>query len=76
MDIEEVRGIYRGNIFQNPLTFPLAVQPEPVGTWGVETVVENGFFCGFTAQRSGAVSGIPGHNAARKVPEVIGGKAG
>jgi len=29
------------------------------------------FFCGSSAMRGGAVSGIPGHNAAMKVLEIV-----
>ena len=46
---------------------------EQAGTWGVETEWENVFLCGSSAQRGGAVSGIPGHNAAMKVLSVVGG---
>lgn len=67
VDIEEALGLYHGNIFQNALTFPFAERAEDVGRWGVETEYPNVFFCGSTAQRGGAVSGIPGHNAAMKV---------
>ena len=72
VDIEEALGLYHGNIFQTALTFPFAETREQAGTWGVETEFENVFLCGSSAQRGGAVSGIPGHNAARKVLEVIG----
>lgn len=73
VDIEEALGLHHGNIFQTALTFPFAEQREQAGTWGVETEFANVFFCGSSAQRGGAVSGIPGHNAARKVLEVIQG---
>ena len=69
VDIEEALGLYHGNIFQNALTFPFAEDQEQAGTWGVETEYENVFLCGSSAQRGGAVSGIPGHNAAKKVFE-------
>ncbi len=69
VDIEEALGLYHGNIFQSALTFPFATSKADVGTWGVETEFENVFLCGSSAQRGGAVSGIPGHNAARKVLE-------
>jgi phytoene dehydrogenase-like protein len=69
VDIEEALGLYHGNIFQTALTFPFAGTKEEAGTWGVETEYENVFFCGSSAQRGGAVSGIPGHNAAKKVME-------
>jgi phytoene dehydrogenase-like protein len=71
VDIEESLGLYHGNIFQTAPTFPFAERDEQAGTWGVETEYENVFLCGSSAQRGGAVSGIPGHNAAKKVLEVI-----
>lgn len=71
VDIEEALGLYHGNIFQTALTFPFAEKKEQAGTWGVETEFENVFLCGSSAQRGGAVSGIPGHNAAKKVLESI-----
>ncbi len=71
VDIEEALGLYHGNIFQDAPTFPFAEKPETAGSWGVETEWENVFLCGSSAQRGGAVSGIPGHNAAMKVREVL-----
>ncbi len=73
VDIEDALGLYRGNIFQDAPTFPFANGKEEVGTWGVETEFENVFLCGSSALRGGAVSGIPGHNAAKKVLESIKG---
>jgi phytoene dehydrogenase-like protein len=67
VDIEDALGMFRGNIFQKAPTFPFAERKEQVGTWGVETDYENVFFCGSSAHRGGAVSGIPGHNAAMKI---------
>jgi len=72
VDIEDALGMYHGNIFQNAPTFPFAERREQVGTWGVETGYENVFFCGSSALRGGAVSGIPGHNAAMKVLQELG----
>ncbi len=71
VDIEESLGLYHGNIFQSAPTFPFAATPAQVGTWGVETEFENVFLCGSSAHRGGAVSGIPGHNAAQKVLQSI-----
>jgi phytoene dehydrogenase-like protein len=71
VDIEDALGMYHGNIFQNAPTFPFAERKDQVGTWGVETEFQNVFFCGSSALRGGAVSGIPGHNAAMKVLELI-----
>lgn len=67
VDIEDSLGMYHGNIFHDALTFPFAERDDQAGTWGVETEFDNVFFCGSSAQRGGAVSGIPGHNAAMKV---------
>jgi phytoene dehydrogenase-like protein len=69
VDIEQSLGMYHGNIFHDAPTFPFAEKKEQAGTWGVETEFENVFFCGSSAHRGGAVSGIPGHNAAMKVLE-------
>jgi phytoene dehydrogenase-like protein len=74
LDIEQELGHYRGNIFHGALTFPFAETTEAVGTWGVETEFPNVFFCGSSAHRGGAVSGIPGHNAAMKVLEILESK--
>ena len=71
VDIEEALGMYRGNIFQDAPTFPFATAKEEAGRWGVETQHENVFLCGSSALRGGAVSGIPGHNAAMKVLEIV-----
>ncbi|HJX98450.1 MAG TPA: NAD(P)/FAD-dependent oxidoreductase [Chthoniobacterales bacterium] len=67
VDIEEALGMYHGNIFQDTPSWPFATKKEQVGRWGVETEWENVFLCGSSALRGGAVSGIPGHNAAKKV---------
>jgi phytoene dehydrogenase-like protein len=67
VDIEDALGMYHGNIFQDAPTFPFAETKEKSGKWGGETEFENVFLCGSSALRGGAVSGIPGHNAARAV---------
>ncbi|MEP7072004.1 MAG: FAD-dependent oxidoreductase, partial [Verrucomicrobiota bacterium] len=72
VDIEDALGLYHGNIFQDAPSFPFAMNKAQAGSWGVETEWDNVFFCGSSAQRGGAVSGIPGHNAAMKVLEVAG----
>jgi phytoene dehydrogenase-like protein len=73
VDIEDSLGMYHGNIFHDALTWPFATAKREVGAWGVETGYENVFFCGSSASRGGAVSGIPGHNAAMKVLEALKG---
>lgn len=67
VDIENALGHYRGNIFHGALSWPFAETDAQAGTWGVETEWPGVFICGSSARRGGAVSGIPGHNAARKV---------
>jgi len=71
VDIENTLGLYHGNIFHNAITFPFSENKEDAGTWGVETEYEDVYLCGSSALRGGAVSGIPGHNAAMKVLERI-----
>ena len=71
VDLENKIHLPRGNIFHGDLTWPFAETEEEVGQWGVETSCPNIFLCGSSARRGGAVSGIPGHNAARKVMEEI-----
>jgi phytoene dehydrogenase-like protein len=75
VDIENSLGMYHGNIFHDSPTWPFATRKELVGSWGVETEWENVFICGSSAQRGGAVSGIPGHNAAKKILELVGSNA-
>lgn len=74
VDIEKSLGMYHGNIFHNAPSFPFADRKEQAGAWGVETEFENVFLCGSSAQRGGAVSGIPGHNAAMKVLDAMNAK--
>jgi phytoene dehydrogenase-like protein len=69
VDLERSLGLPKGNIFHGSLTWPFAERAEEVGTWGVETNYPNVYICGSSAKRGGAVSGIPGHNAAMKVLE-------
>jgi phytoene dehydrogenase-like protein len=71
VDIEDALGMYHGNIFHDAPTFPFAETKAQIGKWGVETEYENVFLCGSSAVRGGAVSGIPGHNAAQQVLSAI-----
>jgi len=67
VDLENKIHLPKGNIFHGDLTWPFAETEDEVGQWGVETTHPNIFLCGSAAKRGGAVSGIPGHNAAMKV---------
>jgi len=64
VDLEAELGLPRGNIFHRGLTWFFAESADEVGTYGVETEHPNEWICGSSAKRGGAVSGIPGRNAA------------
>lgn len=66
-DIEKEVGLDQGNIFQSAPSWFYAPSSDEVGTWGVETEFPRVYRAGSTALRGGAVSGIPGHNAAMSV---------
>lgn len=66
VDLEREVGLPQGNIFHNALGWFFAEQESETGTWGVDTEHENIYLCGSGARRGGAVSGIPGHNAAMR----------
>ncbi|MCF8546820.1 MAG: NAD(P)/FAD-dependent oxidoreductase, partial [Microbacteriaceae bacterium] len=73
LDLEHALGLPGGNIFHAPLSWPFVSDDSPLSTpaerWGVDTPEPRIFFCGSTARRGGAVSGIAGHNAAMAVLE-------
>ena len=73
LDLEHALGLPGGNIFHAPLSWPFVSDDSPLSTpaerWGVDTLEPGIFFCGSTARRGGAVSGIAGHNAAMAVLE-------
>jgi phytoene dehydrogenase-like protein len=73
LDLENALGLPGGNIFHAPLSWPFVSDDSPLSTpaerWGVDTPEPRIFFCGSTARRGGAVSGIAGHNAAMAVLE-------
>ncbi len=68
-DLERELGMPQGNIFHSELSWFFAENPSEVGQWGVETGMKNIILCGSGARRGGAVSGIPGYLAAKKVLE-------
>ena len=74
-DLEDALGLPGGNIFHAPLSWPFvpnnAVLDSPDARWGVASGDDRLFFCGSTARRGGAVSGIGGHNAAMAVLESL-----
>jgi phytoene dehydrogenase-like protein len=70
LELEAELGMPGGHIFHRDLTWPFAETDDDVGRWGVETARADVLVCGAGARRGGAVSGIPGHNAARAVLQV------
>jgi phytoene dehydrogenase-like protein len=66
LDLEHELTLNRGNIFHQAPSWFFA-DPECAGDWGVETPYERIYLCGSSALRGGAVSGIPGHNAAQRI---------
>jgi phytoene dehydrogenase-like protein len=74
-DLEDALGLPGGNIFHTPLSWPFSersIKDVPAERWGVSSSFENIFYCGSSAIRGGAVSGIAGHNAAMAVLEELG----
>jgi phytoene dehydrogenase-like protein len=69
-DIEQSVGMPGGHIFHGDLQWPWVDDPAQAGRWGVETDAANLLICGSGARRGGAVSGIPGHNAAMALLEL------
>lgn len=67
-DLQAEVGLDQGNIFHNALSWFYGADDQ-VGTWGVETDFPRVYLAGASAMRGGAVSGIPGHNAAMCVLE-------
>ncbi len=71
-ELEREIDLDLGNIFHNTLSWFFADDPRQVGRWGVETHHSRVYRAGSSAMRGGAVSGIPGRNAAMAVLEEIG----
>lgn len=68
VDLEHELGLPRGNIFHKSLSWFFTEDGDPrTGKWGVETHHPRILICGSAAMRGGAVSGIPGRNAAMAV---------
>jgi len=63
-ELEQEVGLDLGNIFHNSLSWFFTDYAEEVGQWGVETSFPNIYRAGSSALRGGAVSGVPGRNAA------------
>jgi phytoene dehydrogenase-like protein len=71
-DLENDVALDRGNIFHSTLSWFFADEPAQVGTYGVDTGFDRVYRCGSSALRGGAVSGIPGRNAAHQIFNELG----
>jgi phytoene dehydrogenase-like protein len=71
VDLERELVLNRGNIFHDEPSWFFTDDPDAAGTWGAETAHERIYLCGSSMVRGGAVSGIPGHNAATCILEEI-----
>ena len=72
LDLEQELDLDLGNIFHNTLSWFFTDDPDQVGQWGVETHHTRIYRAGASALRGGAVSGIPGRNAAMCVLAELG----
>lgn len=68
LDLQAELDLDQGNIFHNALSWFYGTDDQ-VGSWGVETDFPRVYRAGASAMRGGAVSGIPGHNAAMCILE-------
>lgn len=66
-DLEVELRLPGGNIFHEPLTFPIRSAAGTEGEWGVSTAHERILLCGAGSTRGGGVSGLGGYAAARQV---------
>jgi phytoene dehydrogenase-like protein len=66
-DLEREVGLDLGNIFHKTLSWFFTDDVSLAGAWGVETSHPGIFRAGSSALRGGAVSGIPGRNAAMAI---------
>ncbi len=64
VDLENELALDQGNIFHNTLSWFFTDDENQIGKWGVETHLARIYRAGSSALRGGAVSGIPGRNAA------------
>lgn len=71
VDLENDIDLDKGNIFHNELSWFFQT-PGDQRRWGVETDLPGLYLAGSSALRGGAVSGIPGHNAAMCILEELG----
>jgi phytoene dehydrogenase-like protein len=71
-DLEQELTLNQGNIFHRALSWFFTDDADQRGAWGVETPYARIYRCGSAAQRGGAVSGIPGRNAAQCIFAELG----
>ena len=73
LDLENIFGIHRGNIFHGALSLDQIFHQRPVpGFASYQMPIRNLFLAGSGAHPGGGVSGAPGHNCAHAVLRHLG----
>jgi phytoene dehydrogenase-like protein len=68
LDLERTYGLTSGNIFHGAMSLDQSFDRRPVAGFGdYRTPVEGLYLCGSGTHPGGAVTGMPGHNAASRV---------
>jgi phytoene dehydrogenase-like protein len=71
-DLEATLDLDQGNIFHKSPSWFFTEDVAAAGTWGVETAWPQIYRAGSSALRGGAISGIPGRNAAMCIFDELG----
>lgn len=75
LDLEREYGLTGGNIYHGAMTVPQVFNSRPVPKFGgYRTHVQGMYLCGAGTHPGGAVTGAPGHNAARAVLDDLAGR--
>lgn len=75
VDIEREYNVTGGHWHHGELTIDQSFMMRPVhGTAQYDTPIEGLFLCGASAHPGGGITGIPGHNAAKRILAMKGGR--
>lgn len=73
LDLERTYGLTGGNLFHGAMSLEQSFDRRPLAGFGdYRTPVKGLYLCGSGTHPGGAVTGMPGHNAARKVLSDLG----
>ena len=74
-DIEREFNVTGGHWHHGEMTIDQSFMMRPVhGTAQYDTPIEGLFLCGAAAHPGGGVTGLPGHNAAKRILAMAGGR--